>query len=830
MILTLLLADRSTKKVFVTDDFTCQDLLNMFASKLQLWQTEFFHLCVKDTKEDADRWLDPRKTLLEEQIADQTEVMLKVKYFKTPQKIVDPIAIRLYYLEVKQCIINGTYPTSEKIAICLAAHQVQLAYGNYVPTKHHPGFLGEALKDYLPREILSVNEPEYLESRIFQLHRNLVGKSNEEVMEQYIELSQQIQTYGSSIFLVKEKLGKTKRVAVAEDGVLVSTDENPKKFNFYSFKIIGGWTRTSDGFTFEIISPNHQVFEFEGSDFKSSSIIELLSAYYLLLAAVDPNGLPHVNLPMRPDDLPNPKMFKKPNNQLKRNLHDQSVTRLELFKDELSRLSKKHEIKMNRKLLMQVDNAIDQDLVLESLDLSRCNLLPEDLRIFVDAVAKAFEYVPNEGEFFEDNMSISRLNLSSNPILKGGDVDALGRVFCTAGWTLKHLVIRDIHMTSKHATNLNGYLAKNEFLESIDCENNDLKAVAGILKPLKGQNRICSFNFNNNSISGAGYFLAQVVAKNHTMTELRIGGNKFDDKNVGFLLEGLGRNTSLTTLDLSCCGISTGSGRALLTWLGNNKTLRNLIIGGNSFGSTWGSALVKLLKGGCSLASLDVSKTGIGSKSTRGILEAVKEHRALRELNLSGNGIDKKGGTILSECIGSRSVNLRKVYIQGCGIPKATMTELGKELQNNTTLREFSISGNDIKDMETANAWGEAIKHSGTLQKLEMCSCSLMGECFEAIATGLAANKSLEEVQLDGNSKLGKTALAALGKALAQNQHLRVLSCKGIGADPTNFSAFLSEVEGQNFTLQELDLSDNHGLSKTDWSANLKKISFIVIL
>merc|ERR1712137_464438 len=42
MILTLLLADKSTKKVFVTDDFTCQDLLNMFASKLQLWQTEFF--------------------------------------------------------------------------------------------------------------------------------------------------------------------------------------------------------------------------------------------------------------------------------------------------------------------------------------------------------------------------------------------------------------------------------------------------------------------------------------------------------------------------------------------------------------------------------------------------------------------------------------------------------------------------------------------------------------------------------------------------------------------------------------------------------------------
>lgn len=48
---------------------------------------------------------------------------------------------------------------------------------------------------------------------------------------------------------------------------------------------------------------------------------------------------------------------------------------------------------MNRKLLMQVDNAIDQDLVLEELDLSRCGLTSEQLRVFVDAIANAFEYM-----------------------------------------------------------------------------------------------------------------------------------------------------------------------------------------------------------------------------------------------------------------------------------------------------------------------------------------------------------------------------------------------------------------------------------------------------
>mmetsp|Transcript_107100 Transcript_107100/g.160117 ORF Transcript_107100/g.160117 Transcript_107100/m.160117 type:complete len:652 (+) Transcript_107100:677-2632(+) len=649
-------------------------------------------------------------------------------------------------------------------------------------------------------------------------------------MESYVDLAQQIQTYGSSIFLVKEKLGRTKRVAIAEDGVLISTDENPKKFNFFSFKIIGGWTRESDGFNIQIISPSPKLLEFEASDFKADAVIELMCAYYLFLLGVDSGELPLVSLPMQPEGLPNPKMFQKPNTALKRNLQDQCQTRLELFKDELSQISKKKEVSMNRKLLTQVDNAIDQDLVLESLDLSRCGLLPDDLRIFVDAVAKAFEYEPTEEEFFEDNMSVSKLDLSSNPILKGGDVDALGRVFCTSGWVLKHLKIRDIHLSGKLAANLNGYLAKNDFLESIDAENNDLKmkGVAAILKPLKGQDKICSFNFNNNGIVGAGYFLAQVVAKNSTITELRVGGNKFDDKQLNFLLEGLAHNKSLTTLDLSNCGISTGSGRAILSWLANNKSLRTFVVGGNSLGSTWGSALVKMLAAGSSLSALDVSKTGIGSKSTRGILAAVKDHRAIRELTLSGNGIDKKGGQILCECLGSRSVNLRKVYIQGCGIPKAIMTELGKNLQQNTTLREFDVSGNDIKDIDSANAWGQAIKVSQTLEKLYLCSCNLAGENFQPIAEGLKHNKGLEEFYLDGNSKLGKTSFPCLGDALAENQKLTFVSCRGAGLDPSNFVEFLSRVEGRNFTLRELDLSDNSALSKVNWQENLKKISFAV--
>jgi hypothetical protein len=118
---------------------------------------------VKDGEEE-DRWLDPGKTLAEEKVQNNDEVSLKIKYFKQPkvnitkcifsffdlvnlpitvlQKLVDEAAIRIFYLQVKQNIINGSYPCGEKLAIRLAAYQVQLSYGNYVPSSHRPGFLG----------------------------------------------------------------------------------------------------------------------------------------------------------------------------------------------------------------------------------------------------------------------------------------------------------------------------------------------------------------------------------------------------------------------------------------------------------------------------------------------------------------------------------------------------------------------------------------------------------------------------------------------------------------------------------------------------------------
>ena len=58
---------------------------------------------------------------------------------------------------------------------------------------------------------------------------------------------------------------------------------------------------------------------------------------------------------------------------------------------------------------------------------------------------------------------------------------------------------------------------------------------------------------------------------------MRIGGNKFDDKQLQPLMEGLKLNTGLVTFDISDAGFSTGGGRSLLAVIADHRTLKQFL-------------------------------------------------------------------------------------------------------------------------------------------------------------------------------------------------------------------------------------------------------------
>ena len=46
------------------------------------------------------RWLNPQNTLRDEGVQGNSYVIMKIKYFKLPKKLFDPVAVHLYYLQV----------------------------------------------------------------------------------------------------------------------------------------------------------------------------------------------------------------------------------------------------------------------------------------------------------------------------------------------------------------------------------------------------------------------------------------------------------------------------------------------------------------------------------------------------------------------------------------------------------------------------------------------------------------------------------------------------------------------------------------------------------
>lgn len=93
--------------------------------------------------DDEVNWLDPSKTLREQEIDEHQTVLLKRKFFFSDQNIDsrDPVQLNLLYVQARDAILNGTHPITQDKACEFAGIQCQIQFGDYVESKHKPGFL-----------------------------------------------------------------------------------------------------------------------------------------------------------------------------------------------------------------------------------------------------------------------------------------------------------------------------------------------------------------------------------------------------------------------------------------------------------------------------------------------------------------------------------------------------------------------------------------------------------------------------------------------------------------------------------------------------------------
>ncbi|CAF2832485.1 unnamed protein product [Rotaria sp. Silwood2] len=198
-------------------------------------------------------WLDQSKTLRQQNIDEQSTVILRRKYFFSDTNIDqrDPVQLNLLYVQCRNAIIDGTHPVTYDEAIQFSGLQCQIQFGDYEESKHKPGIID--IRDFLPKEYAKTKN---VEKRIFLEHKKHIGLSELDGKVKYTQLCRSLRTYGVTFFLVKEKMsGKNKLVprllGVTKDSV-VRVDERTKDFiQVWPLTHVKRWTASPNTFTLD---------------------------------------------------------------------------------------------------------------------------------------------------------------------------------------------------------------------------------------------------------------------------------------------------------------------------------------------------------------------------------------------------------------------------------------------------------------------------------------------------------------------------------------------------------------------------------------------------
>ncbi|CAF1239126.1 unnamed protein product, partial [Adineta ricciae] len=203
--------------------------------------------------DDDTLWLDQSKSLRQQDIDEQSTVVLRRKYFFSDTNIDqrDPVQLNLLYVQCRNGIVDGTHPVTYDEAIQFAGLQCQIQFGDHEESKHKPGIID--IRDFLPKEYAKTKN---VERKIFLEHKKHAGISELDGKVKYTQLCRSLRTYGVTFFLVKEKMsGKNKLVprllGVTKESI-IRVDERTKDFlEIWPLTHVKRWTASPNTFTLD---------------------------------------------------------------------------------------------------------------------------------------------------------------------------------------------------------------------------------------------------------------------------------------------------------------------------------------------------------------------------------------------------------------------------------------------------------------------------------------------------------------------------------------------------------------------------------------------------
>uniref|UniRef100_A0A673B253 Radixin n=1 Tax=Sphaeramia orbicularis TaxID=375764 RepID=A0A673B253_9TELE len=189
---------------------TGKQLFDQVVKTVGLREVWFFGLQYTDSK-GYITWLKLNKKVTQQDVKKENPLQFKfrAKFFPedVSEELIQEITQKLFFLQVKEAILNDENYCPPETAVLLASYAVQAKYGDYNKDIHKPGYL--ASDRLLPQRVLEQHKltKEQWEDRIQKWHVEHRSMLREDAMMEYLKIAQDLEMYGVNYFEIKNKKG-----------------------------------------------------------------------------------------------------------------------------------------------------------------------------------------------------------------------------------------------------------------------------------------------------------------------------------------------------------------------------------------------------------------------------------------------------------------------------------------------------------------------------------------------------------------------------------------------------------------------------------------------
>ncbi|KAM3869270.1 moesin-like [Diretmus argenteus] len=216
---------------------TGKQLFDQVVKTIGLREVWYFGLQYQDTK-GFSTWLKLNKKVTAQDVRKESPLLFKFrgKFFPedVSEELIQEATQRLFFLQVKEGILNDDIYCPPETAVLLASYAVQAKYADYNKDVHSSGYLSS--DKLLPQRVLDQHKlnKEQWEERIQVWHEEHKGMLREESMMEYLKIAQDLEMYGVNYFNIKNKKGSELWLGVDALGLNIyeQTDKMTPKIGF----------------------------------------------------------------------------------------------------------------------------------------------------------------------------------------------------------------------------------------------------------------------------------------------------------------------------------------------------------------------------------------------------------------------------------------------------------------------------------------------------------------------------------------------------------------------------------------------------------------------